>query len=219
MVKFKVVISDPKGGKSYQREVDSTEITIFKRKKIGDKIDGKLLGLEGYEFEITGGSDKSGFPMRKDVEGIARKRVLITGGVGLRKARKGNRIRKTVRGNTVSLNTSQINMKILKYGKAKLEAEAKEGEAEAKGEEKSAKEEKGEEKKKEEPKKEGSKPGEKKEKAEEVKEEKADKKEKPEEKPTKEKKEESEKKEKKTKGEDKEKPAGNKKEDKKEGKK
>ncbi len=118
MVKFKVVISDPKQGKSMQKEVDSSEVTVFKRKKIGDKVDGKTLGLEGYELEITGGSDSSGFPMRNDVEGIARKRVLIVSGVGLRKkTRKGMRKRKLVRGNSISLNIAQINTKIIKYGK------------------------------------------------------------------------------------------------------
>jgi len=160
MVNFKVVISDPKSGKSYQREVDSNTVTVFKRKKIGDKIDGKPLGLDGYEFEITGGSDNSGFPMRKDVEGIGRKRILLIEGVGLRKVRKGTRIRKTVCGNTISLNTAQINIKILKYGKEKLgpdegsEAakkteEGKEDKKEEKTEEKAEKKEKTEENKEE----------------------------------------------------------------------
>ena len=148
MVKFKVIISDPKQGKSLQKEVDSAEVTAFKRRKIGDKIDGKALGYEGYELEITGGSDNSGFPMRKDVEGIARKRILIVSGVGLRKkTRKGMRKRKTVAGNTISLKTAQINLKVIKYGKAKLEFAKKEAEGEAK---EAPKEEKTEEKPKEE---------------------------------------------------------------------
>jgi len=148
MVKFKVIISDPKQGKSLQKEVDSAEVTSFKRKKIGDKIDGKALGYDGYELEITGGSDNSGFPMRKDVEGIARKRILIVSGVGLRKkTRKGMRKRKTIAGNTISLKTAQINLKVIKYGKAKLEFAKKEAEGEAK---EAPKEEKTEEKPKEE---------------------------------------------------------------------
>jgi small subunit ribosomal protein S6e len=154
MVKFKVVIADPKQGKSLQKEVDSTEVTIFKRKKIGDKIDGKELGLDGYELEITGGSDSSGFPMRKDVDGIARKKVLVVSGVGLRKkTRDGMRKRKLVRGNTVSLNVAQINTKIVKYGKSKLDfgKEGEEAPAEEKKEEpkKEVKEEKKEEPKQE----------------------------------------------------------------------
>jgi len=131
-----------------QKEVDSAEVTSFKRKKIGDKIDGKALGYDGYELEITGGSDNSGFPMRKDVEGIARKRILIVSGVGLRKkTRKGMRKRKTIAGNTISLKTAQINLKVIKYGKAKLEFAKKEAEGEAK---EAPKEEKTEEKPKEE---------------------------------------------------------------------
>jgi len=149
MVKFKVIIADQKQGKALQKEVDSTEVTAFKRKKIGDKIDGKAFGYEGYEFEISGGSDNSGFPMRKDVEGIARKRILIVSGVGLRKkTRKGMRKRKTVAGNTISLKTAQINLKVIKYGKAKLVFAKKEAEGEAK-EEINAEEPKAEEKKEE----------------------------------------------------------------------
>ena len=132
MVKFKVVIADPKQGKALQKEVDSTEVTAFKRKRIGDKVDGKSLGYEGYEFEITGGSDSTGFPMRRDVDGIARKRILIVSGVGLRKRlKKGTRKRKMVAGNTISLKTAQINLKVVKYGKGKLDFPKKEGEAKA----------------------------------------------------------------------------------------
>ena len=39
--------------------------------KIMEKIDGNTLGLSGYELQITGGSDKSGFPMRRDIEGVS----------------------------------------------------------------------------------------------------------------------------------------------------
>ncbi len=149
MVKFKVVISDPKSGKSFQKEVDSTEVTSFKRKKIGDKVEGKALGYDGYEFEITGGSDTSGFPMRRDVDGIARKRILIVSGVGLRETRKGTRRRKLVRGNTISLNTAQINMKVVKYGKSSLDTEKKEEVSESTDIKQEVKEQKKEEKKEE----------------------------------------------------------------------
>ncbi len=63
---FKLVVSDPKSRKSYQKEVSGEGIL---GKKIGDKFSGAAAGLEGYELQITGGSDKDGFPMRKDVEG------------------------------------------------------------------------------------------------------------------------------------------------------
>ncbi len=95
-------------------------------KKIGDKIKGEGIDMPGYEFEISGGSDASGFPMRNDVEGTSRKRILIAGGVGLRKKpRKGFRTRKTVAGNTIYEKTAQVNLKVLKMGKDDLFAEPK----------------------------------------------------------------------------------------------
>jgi small subunit ribosomal protein S6e len=130
MVKFKVVISDPKTGKSVQREVDSDQTKAFQGKRIGEHIKGDTFGLADYEFEISGGSDTSGFPMRKDVDGTARKKILIVKGVGLREMTKGIRRRKTVAGNTVSLTTAQINLKILKAGKEKLFEDKKEEKAE-----------------------------------------------------------------------------------------
>jgi small subunit ribosomal protein S6e len=134
MVKFKVVISDPKTGKSVQREIDSDQTKAFQNKKINEQVKGDTFGLADYEFQITGGSDTSGFPMRRDVEGTARKKILIVEGVGVRKAAKGIRQRKSVAGNTISLTTAQINLKILKYGKEKLFEEKKEEKAEEKKE-------------------------------------------------------------------------------------
>ena len=79
MAEFKVVIADPKKGKSYQKEVKEDSAKGFLGLKIGDKVKGELLDLAGYEFEITGGSDYAGFPMRADVPGAARKRILAMG--------------------------------------------------------------------------------------------------------------------------------------------
>ncbi|MBW2969141.1 30S ribosomal protein S6e, partial [Candidatus Woesearchaeota archaeon] len=92
----------------------------------GETIKGELLGLTGYEFEITGGSDHAGFPMRKDIQGTGRKRILSVQGIGLKKRRKGQRQRKTVCGNTIHTKTSQINIKITKEGKTPLEEPKKE---------------------------------------------------------------------------------------------
>lgn len=156
MAEFKLVIGDPKSGKSFQREVKDQDAAVFLGKKIKDTIKGEVIGLQGYEFEITGGSDASGFPMRYDVEGVARKRILAIGGVGLKKKDKGIRQRKTVCGNTVHDKITQINLKVLKAGKGALgapEAPAEgEAPAEAPAEEKA--EEKPAEEKKEAPKEE-----------------------------------------------------------------
>jgi small subunit ribosomal protein S6e len=121
MADYKLVISDPKTGKSYAKE--SKEGDVFNGKQIGDKI--SVPGFEGYEFEITGGSDNCGFPMRKDVDS-SRKKILYIGGVGLKKTGHGVRRRKTVCGSRVTAKTAQVNLKILKHGKDALEEKPKE---------------------------------------------------------------------------------------------
>ena len=76
---IKIVISDPKLGKTIQREYEEDKIRPFLGKKIGDTIGGNLIDYPGYEFKITGGSDEDGTPMRPDVRGPVRKRILIMG--------------------------------------------------------------------------------------------------------------------------------------------
>ncbi|UCC91720.1 MAG: 30S ribosomal protein S6e, partial [Candidatus Aenigmatarchaeota archaeon] len=117
---FKLVVSDPKTKKTYQKEVSQKESGLLNR-KIGDKVKGDFLGLSGYEIEITGGSDKQGFPMRPDIQGVGRKRVLLTGGPGFHPKLKGERRRKSVRGNVISQEIIQVNAKIVKHGTKKLE--------------------------------------------------------------------------------------------------
>jgi len=118
MPEFKLVINDPKTGKSYSKSIN---LDMFDNKKIGDKLQGNPLGLDGYELEITGGSDKSGFPLRKDFQSSARKRVLLTKGVGVNLKRKGMRKRKTIRGSMITSSIAQINLKISKQGQKKIE--------------------------------------------------------------------------------------------------
>lgn len=115
-MEIKVNIGDPKAGKTFQRTIADDDSKIFFGKKVGDKLKGELLQLPGYEFSIVGGSDYCGFPMRKDVEGTLRKRILIVSGIGLRKNREGRRVRKTVAGNTVFARTAQLNLKVIKHG-------------------------------------------------------------------------------------------------------
>ena len=151
MTDLKLVLADPKTGKCYQREVKEAEAEVFLGKKIGEKVKGDSFGLGEYEFKITGGSDSSGFPMRKDIDGVGRKRILVVKGVGVKKKRKGQRQRKTVRGNTIGQKTNQVNLKILKYGKTKLGvAEVKPAEEGEKSDSKEKVKEKPAEEKKEE---------------------------------------------------------------------
>ncbi|HLF54712.1 MAG TPA: 30S ribosomal protein S6e [Candidatus Nanoarchaeia archaeon] len=130
MVNFKIVIGT-KAGKCVQKEVQEPEARTLLGKKIGDKVAGDTIGLTGYEFEITGGSDYCGFPMRKDIEGFSRKRILAVSGVGLKKKAKGIRQRKTVCGNTIHPKISQVNLKVLTEGKEPLIVEKKEEAKEA----------------------------------------------------------------------------------------
>ena len=98
---------------------------------VGQEADASLVGLQG-KIKITGGSDKSGIPMRSDLLGGSRKRVLISQGVGLQDNEKGLRKRKLLRGNTISEEIYQINTKFdgeIKVEKPKEAPEEKPKEA------------------------------------------------------------------------------------------
>ena len=118
MANFKFVIGY--SGKSYQVEKDQKDAPIF-GKKISDTISGDFLGLAGYELQITGGSDKDGFPMRKDIEGVMRRRILVGEGVGLRTNIEGLKRRRMLRGNTIDADVAQINCKVVKAGATPLD--------------------------------------------------------------------------------------------------
>ncbi len=130
---MKINIGD-KDGKTYKVELDAGKSAALAGKKIGEELEGDLIGVPGYIFEIKGGSDNSGFPMRKDVRGAGKKVVFIGGGPGIRKAKKGLRRRKTVRGNTISEEISQVNVIVKKAGAQPLSEMFKKEEEEKKEE-------------------------------------------------------------------------------------
>jgi small subunit ribosomal protein S6e len=116
---FKIVISEPKSRKAWQIE---KEVPSLIGKKTGDNFDGSLIGLPGFSLQITGGSDKDGFPMRPDLPGSLRKKALLTKGIGFRGRKKikkkvfkvkGMRKRKYIRGNTISDEIVQVNCKVV----------------------------------------------------------------------------------------------------------
>ncbi len=128
---FKINIGD-KSGKTYKFETESEALID---KELKEKISGKDVreDLEGYEFEIAGASDKSGFTALESVPGVGIKRVLLGYGKGMHKKPrkegkkkysnsnpKGLRLRKTVRGKVISPEISQINLKVVKEGKKSL---------------------------------------------------------------------------------------------------
>jgi len=128
---FKVVVSDPKTGKSYQREVKEDKAGRLSALKLGDEFDAGGLGLAGYTLKITGGSDKAGFPMKKGIQGTKRAMVLMVEGVGYN-PKEPVRRRKRVRGEKIAEDIVQINTIVVKSGSKPIEellGVPKEGEA------------------------------------------------------------------------------------------
>jgi len=117
LVTLKLNISDKKG-RTVTKEVKEKEAGPFLGLQVGSELDASLIGEAG-KLKITGGSDKSGVPLRDDIHGGARKYILLSKGVGLRDAEKGQRFRKLIRGNTITEDVYQINC--LFQGELKIE--------------------------------------------------------------------------------------------------
>ena len=109
MTNFKLTISDVKG-KSITKELKDSDANTLLGLQLGNETDASIVGLKG-KLKLTGGSDKSGVPMRNDIHGSARKYVLLSKGVGLQATEIGQRVRKLMRGNTISEEIYQINCK------------------------------------------------------------------------------------------------------------
>lgn len=107
MANFKLTISD-KTGKSITKELKEKDANPFLGLQLQNEVDASIVGLAG-KMKITGGSDKSGVPMRSDIHGGSRKYILLSKDVGLQTAEKGQRIRKLIRGNTITEEIYQIN--------------------------------------------------------------------------------------------------------------
>lgn len=133
MVEFKVVVNDIQSGKSYNIPVSGHHANSLIGKKINDEVDGIFVSLPGYKLKITGGTDKDGFPMRRDIPGSTRRRLLLSKGLGFKPKERGKRKKKSVRGNTINQEIVQVNMKVLKPGAKPIEEIIKgEGKTEAK---------------------------------------------------------------------------------------
>ena len=107
MAIFKITISDKKG-KSITRELKEKDANPLLGLQIETEIDASIVGQPG-KMRITGGSDKSGVPLRADIHGGARKYIMLSKGVGLQDAEKGQRFRKLIRGNMITEEVYQIN--------------------------------------------------------------------------------------------------------------
>ncbi|MFQ6107750.1 MAG: 30S ribosomal protein S6e [Thermoplasmata archaeon] len=129
MVEFKAIIADPKTGKCYSTTIGGHQANSLIGKRIGEEIDGIFVDLPGYKLRITGGSDNTGTPMRRDIPGARKKRVLVTKGVGFKPRDKGVRRRKTLRGNAISPEISQLNLRVTQRGPRPIEDSLKAREA------------------------------------------------------------------------------------------
>ncbi|MEO9293996.1 MAG: S6e family ribosomal protein [Nitrososphaera sp.] len=111
MAQFKLVISDATG-RSVSQELKDRAAQPLVGVRIGSVIDSSVIGIAGGKVKVTGGSDKAGTPMRSDVHGGVKKYVLMSEGVGAKNL-EGGRIRKLVRGNMVTEEIYQLNLRLV----------------------------------------------------------------------------------------------------------
>ena len=128
-----IIVSDPKSRKAYVKAVESMP---YQGIKLGQEVDLSEIGLDGYKGIITGGSDKTGTPMRSNFPGTGRKKLLIYPGVGFRKGEKGERRKRPLRGNVIANDIHQLNVKVTHEGKTTLEELLPPKPKEAKGDKK-----------------------------------------------------------------------------------
>ena len=121
MAKFKIIISDPETRKSQVVELEGSRAVPLIGRRLGETVDGSIVGQSGIKMKITGGCDKDGFPMRPDIHGGVRTNTILSSGVGFHPRREGERRRKTIRGNVITEEIVQINMKSVKESPQKAE--------------------------------------------------------------------------------------------------
>lgn len=110
MAKMKLIISDPESGKANVLEIEGGKAQALIGRKLGEVIDGSPVGMSSTNLRISGGCDRDGIPMRPDVHGGAKKYIVLSGGVGFKPRRPGERKRKLVRGSMITDETYQVNL-------------------------------------------------------------------------------------------------------------
>ncbi|UUX93371.1 30S ribosomal protein S6e [Methanoplanus endosymbiosus] len=131
MADFKVVLSDPKTGMSYKVEAAGAMAGALMGKKLGETVSADALGFEGYKIELTGATDRTGIPARKDLPGAGKRKLLLSESTGFRPTYDGQRQRKTIRASEITADFVQINAKVVEYGQKELAAYFAPEEAEA----------------------------------------------------------------------------------------
>jgi ribosomal protein S6E (S10) len=116
-----------------QQLLDQQNKTSLGLSHLADKGLGYVSDQLDKPFDMSGlpempTADYCGFPMRWDVQGVQRKRILAISGVGLKKTANGIKHRKTVCGNTIHPKISQVNLKVVKEGSTPLAPPKVEGE-------------------------------------------------------------------------------------------
>ncbi|AAY80198.1 30S ribosomal protein S6e [Sulfolobus acidocaldarius] len=94
--------------RAFQLSLDQSKLPNLVGTKIGDVIDINVSGVN-LKLKITGGSDNSGFSMRFDVGGGAKRKILVSGPPGYYPKEDGLRRKRTVRGNMITPEIVQIN--------------------------------------------------------------------------------------------------------------
>ncbi|KAI5192656.1 small subunit ribosomal protein S6e [Nematocida sp. AWRm77] len=116
---MKLNISHPINNTQVFMELEQNVESALYEKQIGDTVDGKFIGSEweGHILQITGGSDKQGFPMKPGVRKQERVRLLLKkGDIGFHSTRDGLRRRKSVRGCIISSEVRALNLQVLQDG-------------------------------------------------------------------------------------------------------
>jgi len=121
MAKFKIIVSDPQTGKSQVVELEGSRAVPLVGRRLGETIDGSVVGQGGSKLRITGGCDRDGFPMRPGIHGGVRTSTILSEGIGFHPKREGERRRKTIRGNVITEEIAQINMIIMEKPQKKAE--------------------------------------------------------------------------------------------------
>ncbi|TFF97517.1 MAG: 30S ribosomal protein S6e [Promethearchaeota archaeon] len=121
---YKLNISASEGrakGQSRKITIDEKRFNRLIGMQIGETLKGGLIGFPDFVFEVTGGSDSSGFPMIKTIQGPVKRKILVSKKrPGYKPKRKGQKKRKTVRGNEITDDMTLVNLKIIEYGESEL---------------------------------------------------------------------------------------------------
>lgn len=116
---MKIVISDPKSGRSKGMELSADAASALVGRKIGDSIEGSAFGMSGYKLRLSGGSDSSGFPLNRSIQGTGKVKILKL--VAESGKQKGQYRRESVRGGIVAQDTAQVNLSITEYGEKAID--------------------------------------------------------------------------------------------------